>query len=294
MSNSRIKIVITGANGFVGRQLINHLKSKRIYDIFATSLSEDKYPDEGYFFLEVNLTDKMQVDFIIDRIQPHYIVNTAALSSIVDCEENPDEAKAINTTAVSYLAEAADKCGAHLIQLSTDFVFNGNHNVPYTELDPTRPINVYGQTKAEAEKLITKTLPNQSAILRIVVVYGNPLPGQHGNIVSMICDKLNNGEEITLVSDQYRTPTYVGDICIAIEEVIKQKATGIYHISGSELFTIYELGLYIAQLLRYDPTLVKPLVSNDELRPLYTPLSNEKAREQLGFTTITIEQYLGR
>lgn len=287
------KVVITGANGFVGRHLLNHLVSKRFGEIYATSLNEDRYPGEGYFFLEVDLTEKEQVDFIINRIKPDFIINTAALSSIPACEENPEEARIINTEAVRYLAEAAETNGARLIQISTDFVFNGKHSVPYNEFDSVSPINVYGRTKADAEKLVTEILPQDSAILRIAVVYGQSLEGQHSNIVELISNKLNYGEEITLVNDQWRTPTYVGDICYAIEQAMKHKATGIYHITGSELFTIHALGVYIAQLLRCDPSLIIATTSNDELRPAYTPLSNEKAKETLGYTTISIEQYLG-
>lgn len=289
------KILITGANGFIGRQLLNTLKQNTNYQLFATSLRDDTYPSDGYEYLPLNLTDTKSVHAEISRIRPTIIINTAAMSSIPECEDNPVKATAINVEAVEHLVKAAKTVNAKLIQISTDFVFEGNSKELYMETDQPYPINTYGKTKLKAEKIVLEQLTN-SVVVRVAVVYGKPLTGQHSNIVELIINKLDKNEEITLVKDQWRTPTYVGDICQGIEKIITSNRSGIYHICGSESITIYQVGLEIAKLMSKDTSLIKGVSSSLDLtpprRPLATPLSNAKAKQELGYRTLSITDYI--
>lgn len=290
-----IKILITGANGFIGRYLLNTLKKNISYKLYATSLSSDAYPSEGYEYIKIDLIQKEVTLKAIRKIKPDIIINTAAMSSIPECETNPNRAFKINVEAVRHLVEIAQIDKTRLIHISTDFIFEGNCKQLYTEIDTPKPINTYGKTKLEAENIILEQLPN-SLILRVAVVYGKPLLGQHTNIVELIKDKLDKNEQITLVTDQSRTPTFVEDICRAIQTLISGNHSGVYHISGSELFTIYELGLEIAKHMRKNPELIKGISTgldlNSARRPLSTPLSNKKAKESFGYKTTSIKSYI--
>ena len=290
-----INLLITGANGFVGRQLVLFLTKNKKFQVFATSAQEDKYKSEGYTYIQTDLTNKEEVEQLLLKCKPDFIIHTAALSSIPECENHPEKAELINVQAVKHLTKFAHQ--AHFIQVSTDFVFDGTNSKPYTEEDTPNPINIYGETKRNAELYLTKHL-DQYTLIRIVVVYGKPLEGQHTNIVEIIRSKLEKNEEVSLVSDQWRTPTYVGDICHAIESIIEKKATGIYHICGSEVFSIYELGIHIAKHLGKDVNLIRPVVSHSDKtspkRPPYTALSNAKARKELNYKTTSITTYLDK
>lgn len=289
------RILITGANGFTGRYLLQYFMQQKTYELFATSNSTDKYPTQGYEYQRLDLTESGNVIAYIQKIQPDVIIHTAAISGIPQCEENPSQAYSVNVEAVKTIGTVAKKLAIHFIQLSTDFVFDGKREIPYTEEDIPTPINEYGKTKLEAEQWIQKHLTHY-AIARVAVVYGKPKDGQHTNIVEIIQSKLSNNEELHLVSDQWRTPTYVGDICQGIHLLIEKEEKGIFHICGSELFSIYELGLYIAKLLGKDSCLIHPEISNSASnaipRPPFTALSNAKAKDILGYSTTTIYDYL--
>lgn len=291
------KILITGANGFIGRQLVDTLKNESNQQIYATSLKPDAYSSDGYQYVSIDLTNSKNVIETIEQIKPDIIINTAAMSSIPECEQNPAKANAINVDAVSNLVEAAKRVKARLIQISTDFVFDGKSKELYTEADKPNPVNNYGKSKLEAESIVLNQLED-AVVVRIAVVYGRPLPGQHSNIVELIKSKLDKDEEVTLVEDQWRTPTYVGDICQGIQKIISGKHSGIYHICGSESVTIYDLGLEIAKLMDKDLSLIQAVKSGLDLasprRPLATPLSNAKAKRELGYKTLSIADYITR
>ena len=287
------RVLITGANGFIGRALLNRLVADHSYDLFATSYQDDQYSGSGYSFYKLDLTSKADTHQLIESIRPHFIINTAALSSIPECEGNPDKAYAINVKAVDHLVGGAKTCNSMLIQLSTDFVFDGLKNTPYNELTPTNPINCYGQTKELAEKLILQSL-TRYAIVRVEVVYGTSLVGQHSNIVEIIYKNLKQNKTTTLVNDQFRTPTYVGDVCDGLLSIIQKEYCGIFHLAGPTVYSIYELGINIARYYKKDLSLIQPITSDltKYKRPLYTPLEITKAQDLFGYKPLSLELYL--
>ena len=154
-------------------------------------------------------------------------------------------------------------------------------------------MNYYGVTKLKAEKIIASICSNY-AIVRVVVVYGKALPGQHGNILQLVANRLRNGETIRVVSDQWRTPTFVGDISVGVEKLMFHTANGIYHICGSECLTIAEIAYRVADFLKLDRSLIEP-VTTEEMkettpRPRFSGLSIEKAKAEIGYTPRTLEE----
>ncbi len=292
-----MKVLLTGSNGFVGRKLLHFLVQTGSYTITASSRQADAYPTDGYRFYPCELSSKAEVEKMLQRVQPELIIHTAALSSIPQCEEQPEQARLINVESVKQLTNWCRTQGAKLIQFSTDFVFEGSARSPYTENDSPKPINTYGQTKWEAEQYILQKL-SQSLIVRVVVVYGKPLPGQHSNIVELILQKLHAQEPLQLAADQWRTPTYVEDICRAVHQLIQCQETGIYHLCGAEEVSIYELGKHIADLVEVEQPLLeavqsKPMESYPK-RPSYTALAITKAQEELGYRPTPLASYIKR
>ena len=179
---------------------------------------------------------------LFQEVQPDVVINTSALSVPDYCETHHAEADAVNITAVEHLAECCEAGGSRFIHLSTDFVFGGDTDRPYTEEDIPAPVNYYGYTKLEGEKRIAAVCRDY-AIVRVVVVYGAALPGQHGNVLQLVANRLRNNEEVFVVSDQWRTPTFVGDVSQGVEKLINHPQNGIYHLCGSECLTIADIGL---------------------------------------------------
>ena len=286
-----MKIMILGANGFTGRRILKRLSSK--HQVLACSLHPDILPEEGYEFHILDMQNVDDTDALLNNFRPDVIINASAMSVVDYCEQHPEEAYALNVTAVKHLAEYSQSNSCRLIHLSTDFVFDGTATEAYTETDTTNPINYYGKTKQWSEEVIEQACTNY-AIARIEVVYGKPFNGQHGNIVHLVKNRLENGQSIRVVSDQFRSPTWVEDIANAIEKLLSNQYQGIYHICGGETLSVADFAFRVAQYFHLDSSLIEP-VTTEEMkeatpRPISTPMSVEKARKDLDYQPSTLEE----
>ena len=281
-------ILIIGANGFTGRRILNDLSVNPIYHVTGCSLRDDICPGKDYRFVRTDIRDENEVRKLFKECRPDIVINTSALSVPDYCETHHAEAEATNVTAVETIAHVCEQYGSRFIHLSTDFVFDGKSTRLYKEEDEAIPVNYYGVTKLKAEKIIASICSNY-AIVRVVVVYGKALPGQHGNILQLVANRLRNGETIRVVSDQWRTPTFVGDISVGVEKLMFHTANGIYHISRQQnALTIAEIAYRVADFLKLDRSLIEP-VTTEEMkevtpRPRFSGLSIEKAKAEIGYT----------
>ncbi|GFZ41738.1 dTDP-4-dehydrorhamnose reductase [Bacteroides nordii] len=288
-----MNILIIGANGFTGRRILNDLVAREIYNITACSLRNDIKSDDGYQFIRADIRNASEVRALFKEVCPDVVINTSALSVPDFCETHHNEARATNITAVEHLARACEQYGSRFIHLSTDFVFDGRTDRLYTEEDEPNPVNYYGITKLEGEERVAECCGNY-AIVRVVVVYGKALPGQHGNIVQLVANKLRSGETIRVVSDQWRTPTFVGDISYAVEQLMHHPRNGIYHICGSDCVSIADIAYRVAEVLKLDRSLILP-VTTEEMqeatpRPRFSGLSIAKAKREINYTPHTLEE----
>lgn len=286
-----MKIMILGANGFTGRRILKRLSSK--HQVLACSLHPDILPEEGYEFHILDMQNVDATDALLHNFRPDVIINASAMSVVDYCEQHPEEAYALNVTAVKHLAEYSLSNSCRLIHLSTDFVFDGTATEAYTETDTTNPINYYGKTKQWSEEVIEQACTNY-AIARIEVVYGKPFNGQHGNIVHLVKTRLENGQSIRVVSDQFRSPTWVEDIARAIESLLSDKYQGIYHICGGETMSVADIAYRVAKHFGLDTSLIQP-VTTDEMneatpRPLFSPMNTEKAFKEFGYQPSRLEE----
>lgn len=289
------KILIVGANGFTGRRILDTLSGKTEYQVTGCSLHADIHPHSGsdYRFVQADICDETAVNRLFDELRPNVVINTSALSSPDYCESHHTETDEINVHAVARLATNCERLGCRLIHLSTDFVFGGDCDRLYTEEDTPAPVNYYGRSKWESERQVARLCSNY-AVARIVVVYGQPLPGQHGNIVRLVADRLRNGQPIRVVNDQWRTPTFVDDVAQGIERLISYPSNGLFHICGPECLTIADIAYRVADVLQLDASLIQP-VSTAEMqeatpRPLFSGLSIDKARQLLGYNPHSLEE----
>lgn len=251
------------------------------------------YPSEEWrqlSFTTTDIRDEAAVKQLFKEVQPDVVINSSALSVPDYCETHHEEAWLTNVTAVEQLAHLCESYKSRFIHLSTDFVFDGKIDEKsgqlYTEESLPAPVNYYGFTKWKGEEKVAEICSNY-AIARVEIVYGKALPGQHGNIVQLVMNRLNAGQEIRVVSDQWRTPTYVGDVSAGVQHLVENAANGIFHICGDECLTIAEIAFQVADYMKLDRSLVHPATTEEMQeatpRPRFSGMSIAKARTILGY-----------
>lgn len=289
------KILLTGSNGLVGQNILKKLIAADQYNLLATSYSSNKYPDlQGYQFRSVDITDRKSILNLEHQFRPSVIIHCGAMTQVDPCEENQALAEQVNLEGTRNLADLASACQSHFIYLSTDFVFSGEDG-PYTEEDQPAPANFYGQTKLEAENY-TRCLEIPWTIVRTILVYGVTPSMSRSNLVLWVKSSLESNKVIHVVDDQFRMPTLVNDLADGILSIVERNATGVYHLSGPDMHSIFELAKMTAHFFNLDENLIRP-ISSAELnqpgkRPPSTGFDLRKARENLGYQPKKFEEGL--
>ncbi len=280
-----MKILVTGANGLLGNKLVELCLMKGD-ELIATSLGESRLSQTGSFVYEqLNITDREQVDRVLNRYEPEVVINTAAMTQVDDCETQQDKCWKINVEAVSNLVHASEKTGSFFIQLSTDFIFDGSEG-PLDETAEPNPVNYYGESKLAAENIV-KDSKLEWAIARTVLVYGISPGMSRSNIILWVKEKLEKGEEIRVVNDQFRTPTLAEDLALGCYLIAQRRARGIFNISGSDFLTPYQMAVQTADFFGLDKSLIHETDSKTftqpARRPLITGFKIDKAKEELWY-----------
>jgi dTDP-4-dehydrorhamnose reductase len=269
------KIIITGSNGLLGQKLVKLFLSKNNYEIHAFSRGENRMTNtEGYTYYSIDITEKENLEQLVNKIQPRYIINTAAMTNVDACELQQLECDLINVEVVDSLVRLCDINKIHLIHLSTDFVFDGQKNGIYTEEDSPNPISHYGLSKVRSEKIILSA-DIKYTILRTVLVYGLVDRKDRSNIVLWVKKSLEDKKQINVVTDQFRMPTYAEDLAEACYLSIKNKAVGIYNVSSNELMSIYDIALEIADTFDLDASYINPIETSALNLPAKRPFRTE-------------------
>jgi len=291
-----MKILITGANGLLGQHLVKLLLDTTAHEIMATSKREPRLvvQDSRLHYYSLDITDGMEVHLLLEKLQPDTIIHCAALTQVDECEQQPIKAWEINVTATRFIVDAAKKINAFVIFVSTDFVFDGLSG-PYRETDTVNPVSYYGSTKVAAEKAVTES-GLQYAVVRTCLLYGNILFGTRTNIISWVKENLEQGKKIKVVSDQWRTPTYVADLAKGILLIAEKKAVGLFHISGSDFLNPYEMAMATAAYLSLDTPLIEKTDASNFTQPAKRPAATgfiiEKAKKVLDYSPVSFAQGL--
>jgi len=272
-----MKILVIGENGQLGKSINNVIGKKQLNGSFVFV---------GRNQLDLSNNHSIANYFKNNRFD--VIVNCAAFTSVDKAELEIETADKINHLAVKQIAEIANHHKTKLIHISTDYVFDGNSDNPYSESDKTNPINVYGKTKLAGEQAILLAMPNNAIIIRTSWVYsefGN-------NFVDTILRLGNEREEIDIVIDQLGSPTYANDLAIAILKIINNekfysfnKRTQIFHYSNKGSCNWYDFAKEIVELASINCTL-KPITTENyktiAMRPINTQMNKVKISKAFG------------
>ncbi|WP_409344208.1 dTDP-4-dehydrorhamnose reductase [Paenibacillus sp. MBLB4367] len=248
-----MKVVVTGANGQLGKDLVDILLNKG-FDVY------------GFGRAELDICNLEQCRQVLDSLRPDTIVHSAAYTAVDQAESDQDRAYQVNAFGTRNIAVCAERIGAKLVYISTDYVFDGTGQVPYKEYDSTNPIGVYGKSK-HAGELLVSSLCHRYFIVRTSWVYG-----LHGNNFVKTMLKLGNERDsLKVVNDQVGSPTYTVDLSHFLVELIRTERYGIYHASNSGACSWYEFAKAIFEVsgLSID---VEPCTTDEFPRPAPRPM----------------------
>lgn len=289
-----MRILLTGANGLLGQKLTALLDNDPAVTLIATSRRPPATSLHRGSYQALDVTDPAAVSAVISSSKPDVIIHTAAMTQVDQCETDREECWKNNVTAVEYLVKVAEQAGAHLVHLSTDFIFDGKQG-PLDESATPHPLSYYGASKLAAEEAVMKSKGDWS-IVRTVLVYGVTPDMSRSNIVLWVKKSLEEGKVIQVVTDQWRTPTLAEDLAVGCALVAKKRATGIFNISGEEMMTPYDMAIRTAAFFKLDVSLIKPTDSNHfkqpAVRPLRTGFIISKAKRELGYQPRSFEEGL--
>jgi len=293
-----MKIAITGTNGFLGQHL-TRLLLKEGHQIVAIAKGNDRTfcsDSIHYKYHEVDITNRVELQAVVEKERPDVFVHSAAITQPDECELNKETCENVNVQGTMHSIFVAEQYCRHFIFVSTDFVFDGEKG-NYSEEDSIKPISFYGQSKSSGERLVGESkMP--WAIIRTCLVYGNSLTGTRNNIISWVKQSLEQNKPIKVVSDQVRTPTYVEDLANGILLVIEKKANGIYHISGKDVLTPFEMAIRTAEYFGLNRQLIEKVDASVFVQPAKRPPKTgfdiSKARGELGYEPVGFEEGLRR
>lgn len=246
-----MRVLITGASGLLGGKLARMASNSRL-EVFGTYRSQPvtiKNP------VHLDVTEKSAVLAICSKIHPDVIINAAALTDVDLCEREKDLALVVNAEAVGYLAEVSRVIGAHLVQLSTDYIFDGEKGM-YTEGDEPNPINHYGYSKLLGEKKVL-SMAESWCIARSSVIFGWGRE-QRPNFATWVLKSLRVGQKLSVITDQYASPTLNNNLVAMLLEIAERKLQGIYHVAGRDRINRFEMAVKIAEIFNLDGTLLSP------------------------------------
>lgn len=210
-----MRLLVTGASGQLGHELVVQLRDQG-HEVVAPPRAT------------LDLLDPERAGAVVAELRPDWVINCAAWTRVDQAESEPAAAFAVNRDGAGQLAAAAAATGARMLQVSTDFVFDGRQVRPYRETDTPHPLGVYGQSKLEGEQAVLAALP-EAVILRTAWVYG-----VHGhNFVKTILRLAREGRSLRVVADQEGSPSWTRDIAAAMTALVRQGAAGIYHYTNA-------------------------------------------------------------
>lgn len=290
-----MRILITGSNGLLGQKIVK-LCLKRKHTFIATSKGENRNPDcPAANYLSMDITNKLEINPVFEGFYPTHVIHTAAITNVDYCEDHQEECEDVNVTATNLLFQAAKQFEAHFQLLSTDFVFDGLKG-NYEENDTVHPLSIYAKSKVDAENILLNDPYQNWSIARTIIVYGVGNNLSRSNIVLWAIDALKKGNEMTIVNDQFRMPTWADDLAWGCLEIIHRGKTGIYHLSGPKLFSIYDLVTTIGKHLGLSTDNIKPIASDTlnqaAQRPPKTGFNLNKSIRELNYAPLTIEETL--
>jgi dTDP-4-dehydrorhamnose reductase len=242
-------VLVTGAAGQLGTDVVDHL---------GTAGDEVTGVDRA----QLDIVASADVDLLVADLRPDVVVNCAAFTAVDRCETEVELAHDVNEHGVRVVAEASRRVGAHLVHVSTDYVFDGTLDRPYREDDATNPQSVYGRSKLAGERAAAEVLGDAVTIVRTSWVCG-----EHGNnMVKLVRRLAATGNPMSFVDDQRGCPTFTADLAPALRSLAIERPGGIFHLTNAGSVSWYEFVREILTASGHDPEMVSP-ISTAELDP---------------------------
>jgi dTDP-4-dehydrorhamnose reductase len=253
-----LDIVITGANGQLGKELERRLGP------FHTVVSLSKN--------DLDISEKEEVYKKITQLEPQIIIHAAAFTAVDQCETDRRKAFEVNSLGTGYISNAANMVGARVFYISSDYVFDGNKQSPYSEEDVPNPQSIYGISKWIGEQFVLSI--NNGIVIRTSWLYGH----EGKNFVKTMLELAKKNKEIRVVNDQVGSPTYVNDLAETISHLLDKKS-GIYHVCNEGSCSWYIFAKAIFEEAGFDPYLVKTITTEEfgalAPRPHFSVLENK-------------------
>jgi dTDP-4-dehydrorhamnose reductase len=269
-----LRIAITGSNGQLGQSL---LRSRLFEEHVLLPLGRD----------EMDITVQAKVSATLDGLKPDIVINAAAYTAVDAAESQPEQAYAINEQGVKHLARWAKAKKAHLIHISTDFVFGGDKNRPYRIDDPTAPLSLYGQSKLAGEKMLATLLPGKATIVRTAWLYSP----YNNNFVKTMLRLMRERESLHVVDDQIGTPCSTASLVGCLHAIVTRNQPGaIYHWTDAGVASWYDFAVAIQEeavvLELLDNAIPIHPISTEKyktaaVRPAYSVLDKSRALQEL-------------
>lgn len=280
-----MKVLVTGARGLVGSRVAAILAA-RGHDVTSTGRA-----DGG------DLSDAAAVRALFERARPEIVVHPASMTEVDRCEKERERAFADNVTAAANVASAARAAGAHVVHISTDYVFDGDAG-PYTEDAIPNPRGVYAMTKLAGELAVRSlAAPDGWAIARTAVVYGWP-PAARANFGAWLVGAMSKGEKVKLFADQQVSPSFADNVAEMLAELAERRLSGIWNVCGADVVSRVEFGHALCDVFGFDRALVVPSsmkeVALASPRPARSGLSTAKAAAALAAKPLGLAASLER
>jgi dTDP-4-dehydrorhamnose reductase len=288
-----MKLLVTGANGFLGAHLCRFFKDR--CEVTATGRGPRRVAVEGTGYFDLDITVSDEVRAMMDQARPDVVIHAAAMSRPDECDVNRDRCAIVNAMATKTVLAATKMLDndAHFIYISSDFVLGDDG--PHSEDALTKPLNYYGMTKLAGERVM-EDCGMKYSIVRPVFLYGEIWDGMRPTFLHWVKDNLEAGNKIKVVTDQRRMPTYARDACKGIASIIERGKTGIFHLAGEETLSPYAMAVQVAGMFSLDATLIEPVTADTFKEPVRRPRTGglliDKAKRELDYRPISFAEGL--
>jgi dTDP-4-dehydrorhamnose reductase len=258
-----MKVLVTGVKGQLGYDVVRELEKRNMEAV-------------GVDIDEMDITDKESVDKVITEAHPDAVIHCAAYTAVDAAEDNAEVCRRVNVEGPLNIARTCKKLDIKMIQISTDYVFNGRGERPFEPDDPTDPVSVYGLTKRDGENAVINTL-DKYFIVRIAWVFG--VNGK--NFVKTMLNLSKTHDTLTVVNDQFGSPTYTYDLARLLVDMVQTDKYGIYHATNEGFISWYDFAVQIFKAAGIDTVTVKPVTTAEygvskAVRPFNSRMSKEK------------------
>jgi dTDP-4-dehydrorhamnose reductase len=277
------RVLITGSFGKIGEAVLKDLVQATDYEILALSgFSESKRPFWKDYHYKIDIMDFISLKNVVLDFAPDIIINAAGYTNVDLAEEERADCWKLNVDLVNRLSRFAAILDSHLIQISSDYIFDGK-NGPYAENAHPAPINFYGKSKLAAENLL-HTVDINKTIIRTNFLYGASSIGKE-TFVSGLIKALQNGSRIIIVNSLYSNPVLTTDIAFGIRQILEQEYFGIVNFAGPDYLSRYQIALKVAEVFDLDSSLIEPVEINNislmAARPIRAGLLTSKVLKDL-------------